>query len=75
MYRPRMMLQKPVVAVVASFNPKAGNYFSLPDLETLMHELGHALHSLLSRTQFQHLSGKLVNHKSSWKKTILNRGR
>ena len=25
--------------------------------ETLMHEFGHALHALLSRTQFQHLSG------------------
>lgn len=27
------------------------------DLETLLHEFGHALHSLLSRTTFQHLSG------------------
>jgi intermediate peptidase len=30
---------------------------SLQDLETLYHEWGHALHSLLSRTKFQHLSG------------------
>jgi len=30
---------------------------SLQDLETLYHEWGHALHSILSRTKFQHLSG------------------
>eukprot|EP00814_Leptocylindrus_danicus_P022119 CAMPEP_0116006180 /NCGR_PEP_ID=MMETSP0321-20121206/1582_1 /TAXON_ID=163516 /ORGANISM="Leptocylindrus danicus var. danicus, Strain B650" /LENGTH=215 /DNA_ID=CAMNT_0003474699 /DNA_START=532 /DNA_END=1175 /DNA_ORIENTATION=+ len=27
------------------------------EMETLFHEFGHALHSLLSRTSFQHLSG------------------
>jgi len=30
---------------------------SLQDLETLYHEWGHALHSIFSRTKFQHLSG------------------
>jgi intermediate peptidase len=30
---------------------------SLHDIETLFHEWGHALHSLLSQTKFQHLSG------------------
>lgn len=30
---------------------------SLKEVETLHHEWGHALHSLLSKTRFQHLSG------------------
>ncbi|CAI7866064.1 unnamed protein product, partial [Closterium sp. NIES-54] len=49
-----------VVALVCNF---AASSRSSPcllahhDVETLFHEFGHALHSLLSRTAFQHLSG------------------
>ena len=34
-----------------------GPLLSLMEVETLHHEWGHLLHSLLSRTSFQHLSG------------------
>ena len=33
----------------------------MPQLETLYHELGHALNSVLSRTEFQHVSGEKLH--------------
>jgi intermediate peptidase len=55
-----MPWQPPVVALLLSFPRSAHSAdpcLSLQDVETLYHEFGHALHSLLSRTTFQHLSG------------------
>ncbi|KAB1208180.1 putative mitochondrial intermediate peptidase, mitochondrial [Morella rubra] len=55
--------QLPVVALVCNFsgscNPSSVrlNHW---ELETLFHEFGHALHSLLSRTDYQHFSGTRV---------------
>ena len=54
--------QLPVVALSFNFVSKStssarNTLLSLGDIETLHHEWGHALHSLLSRTTFQHLSG------------------
>ncbi|XP_059451774.1 mitochondrial intermediate peptidase, mitochondrial isoform X2 [Corylus avellana] len=55
--------QLPVVALVCNFsgsqNPSTVrlNHW---ELETLFHEFGHALHSLLSRTDYQHFSGTRV---------------
>ena len=54
--------QQPIVALVCNLSPaysKVGStaLLSHSEVETLMHEFGHALHSLLSRTTFQHLSG------------------
>ena len=52
--------QLPVVALVMNMGiSTAGGRVLVQhsDLETLLHEFGHALHSLLSRTTFQHLSG------------------
>lgn len=61
--------QTPIVALVCNLDvygvsqgssPWAGRsnlLLDLPGLETLFHEFGHALHSLLSTTEFQHLSG------------------
>ncbi|EQC30747.1 hypothetical protein SDRG_11506 [Saprolegnia diclina VS20] len=52
--------QTPIVALVCNFSPPSASTPSLlthGEVETLFHEFGHALHSLLSRTEFQHLSG------------------
>ena len=57
--------QLPVVALSFNFIQPSNtgllynkiSNLSLSDIETLHHEWGHALHSLLSRTTFQHLSG------------------
>jgi intermediate peptidase len=50
--------QTPIVAVVVNLGSKSeSNPLNFSECETLAHEFGHALHSLLSRTRFQHLSG------------------
>lgn len=53
--------QTPVVALVCDFGHSASdaNDVSLrpAELRTLMHELGHCMHSLTSRTRYQHLWG------------------
>jgi hypothetical protein len=44
-----------VVALLANLAPQADLAHS--EVEMLFHEFGHAMHSLLSRTHFQHLAG------------------
>ena len=61
--------QTPVVALVCNFAPSGGAdgtadgkvLLSMNELETLFHEFGHALHSVLSRTEYQHFSGTRTN--------------
>ncbi|XP_057952770.1 mitochondrial intermediate peptidase, mitochondrial isoform X2 [Malania oleifera] len=55
--------QLPVVALVCNFSgTQASSAARLNhwEVETLFHEFGHALHSLLSRTVYQHFSGTRV---------------
>ena len=53
--------QLPTVALVCDF-PKSDNakepaFLSFYSVETLFHEMGHAIHSILARTSFQNVSG------------------
>jgi len=48
--------QTPTSMLVCSFQDQT-SLLQHSQVTTLFHEFGHALHSLLSRTQFQHLSG------------------
>jgi intermediate peptidase len=51
----------PSVALVCNFGSPGGSFdkthLTHSEVETFMHELGHAMHSVLSRTEYQHLSG------------------
>ena len=50
--------QKPLVALI--FN-HSSSLLGMEDVKVLFHEFGHALNSLLSRTEFQHLAGEAYN--------------
>lgn len=58
-------MQQPVIALTSNYPlyhhqmnaPNSLPFLSLHQLENLYHEWGHALHSLLSKTKYQHLSG------------------
>lgn len=55
--------QTPVVALVCNFGKDVRDgirLLSMSEYETLFHEFGHSLHSILSRTKYQHLSGTRV---------------
>lgn len=50
--------QLPVVALAFNFSSQ---FLEPSEAETLFHEFGHALHSLLSRTELQHLAGQFLS--------------
>lgn len=55
--------QRPTVALVCNFTPPVGDKPSLithDELETLFHEFGHALHSILTRAHYSSFSGTAV---------------
>ena len=57
------MQMKPVVAITCNFPKPVGDkpaLLTFRDLTTLFHEFGHALHGLLTKTQYQSVSGTHV---------------
>lgn len=49
--------QLPIIVLVCNISSSPSRMLAHAEVETLFHEFGHALHSLLSRTKFQHMSG------------------
>ncbi|KAK2935802.1 Peptidase M3A/M3B catalytic domain [Fusarium oxysporum f. sp. vasinfectum] len=56
-----VLKQLPTIALVCDFQPsensKEPSLLSYQSVETLFHEMGHAIHSVLARTSFQNVSG------------------
>ena len=49
--------QLPVVALVCNFSSGNPTLLSLDQVDTIFHEMGHAMHSMIGRTQLHNLSG------------------
>lgn len=54
-----MKFQLPIISLVCSFSKSHGDtcLLQLNEIETLFHEMGHAMHSMLGRTRLQNISG------------------
>ncbi|WFD31569.1 mitochondrial intermediate peptidase [Malassezia sp. CBS 17886] len=54
------LFQQPMVVLMTDFSRPQGGGVSLlrwHEVETLFHEMGHAIHSMIGRTEFQNVSG------------------
>lgn len=53
--------QLPIIALICDFapssNPDQPTLLTFREVQTLFHEMGHAIHSILGRTQLQNVSG------------------
>lgn len=50
--------QLPIIALMCDFNVRNGQcYLTLQELQTLFHEMGHAIHSMIGRTDLHNVSG------------------
>jgi thimet oligopeptidase len=60
---PNGKYQRPIVALLCNFPPASGDAPSLmthQDVETLFHEFGHALHSIVTRARYGRFAGTHV---------------
>lgn len=56
----RELLQLPTIAFTCDFSRPSGDHptlLSFREMQTLFHEMGHALHSIIGRTTMQNVSG------------------
>lgn len=55
----RGMFQLPTIALICNFSKEAHgpSLLSLSEYQTLFHEMGHAIHSIIGRTSLQNVSG------------------
>ncbi|MCF8495432.1 MAG: M3 family metallopeptidase [Alphaproteobacteria bacterium] len=56
-------IERPVIAIVCNFTkptPERPSLLSFDEVETLFHEMGHAVHGLLSRVTYRSLAGTNV---------------
>ncbi|MCJ1485999.1 Mitochondrial intermediate peptidase [Schaereria dolodes] len=55
------LYQLPTIALICDFSPSPNSshptLLTFRDLQTLFHEMGHAIHSILGRTKLQNVSG------------------
>ncbi|KAI5962947.1 OCT1 [Candida pseudojiufengensis] len=52
--------QLPIISLVCNFNLPSGNkptLLTLDQVDTIFHEMGHAMHSMIGRTELHNLSG------------------
>ncbi|KAH9816265.1 putative mitochondrial intermediate peptidase mitochondrial precursor [Melampsora americana] len=60
--------QRPVVVFSCSFDPPTAHQPSLlnwSDVETLFHEMGHAMHSMIGQTEYHNVAGNKMSNGSS----------
>ncbi|KAI7897610.1 uncharacterized protein BX663DRAFT_527690 [Cokeromyces recurvatus] len=51
------LYQLPAIVLTCDFTTSQPTYLSLMEIETLFHEMGHAMHSMLGRTDFHNVAG------------------